>query len=107
VIEACLARIKELGLLDDREYARRRAHLMAEKGYGDFAIKVFLEGLGIPEKMAYDAMKGIPEELGERKRMSMIIEKRKDTPKEKLIRFLAGRGFPIDVIMEVIGGVDA
>lgn len=108
MVEACLARIKELGLLDDREYARRRAHLMAEKGYGDFAIKVFLvEGLGIPEKMAYDAVKGIPQELGERKRMSMIIEKRKGKPKEKLIRFLAGRGFPIDVIIDVIGGVDS
>jgi SOS response regulatory protein OraA/RecX len=107
VVEACLARVKELGLLDDREYARRRAHLMAEKGYGDFAIKVFLEGLGIPEEMAKDALKVLPEELGETKRMVMLIEKRKGPSKEKLIRFLAGRGFPIDMIMDAMGGVDA
>jgi len=107
VIEACLARVKELGLLDDREYARRRAHLMAEKGYGDFAIKVFLEGLGIPEEMAKDALKVLPEELGETMRMVMLIEKRKGLSKEKLIRFLAGRGFPIDMIMDAVGGVDA
>jgi regulatory protein len=107
VIEACLARVKELGLLDDREYARRRAHLMAERGYGDFAIKVFLEGLGIPEEMAKDALKVLPEELGETKRIEMLIEKRKGPSKEKLIRFLVGKGFPIDMIMDAVGGVDA
>lgn len=80
---------------------------MAERGYGDFAIKVFLEGLGIPEEMAKDALKVLPEELGETKRMVMLIEKRKDPSKEKLIRFLAGRGFPIDMIMDAMGGVDA
>ena len=75
---------------------------MAERGYGDFAIKVFLEELGIPEEMAKDALKVLPEELGETKRMVMLIEKRKGPSKEKLIRFLAGRGFPIDMIMDAM-----
>jgi SOS response regulatory protein OraA/RecX len=80
---------------------------MAERGYGDFAIKVFLEGLGIPEEMAKDALNVLPQELGETMRMVMLIEKRKGLSKEKLIRFLAGRGFPIDMIMDAVGGVDA
>jgi SOS response regulatory protein OraA/RecX len=105
-VEASLARIKELGLLDDREYARRRGVLMAERGYGDHAIRLFLEGLGIPEAMAYDAVKNIPRELSEKKRMASIIEKRKGLERGKLIRFLAGRGFPLDHIMDVLGGVD-
>jgi SOS response regulatory protein OraA/RecX len=107
VIESSLARITELGLLDDRAYACRRALLMAERGYGDYAIRLFLQGLGIPEEMSYDAVQSIPEELDETKRISVIVEKRKDLPREKLIRFLAGRGFPLDLIIDLVGGVDA
>lgn len=80
---------------------------MAERGYGDYAIRGFLEGLGLPEDMACDALGAIPEGLGERKRMDMIIERRKGLSKDKLTRFLAGRGFPIDTIIDAIGGVDA
>ena len=56
VIEAAMARIGELGYLDDAGYAKRRAVLMAERGYGDYAIRVFLEGLGLPEKTVLDAL---------------------------------------------------
>jgi SOS response regulatory protein OraA/RecX len=79
---------------------------MAERGYGDHAIRLFLEGLGIPEAMAYESVRRISEELSEHMRMALIIEKRGSLPKKKLIRFLAGRGFPFDQIMDEIGGVD-
>jgi SOS response regulatory protein OraA/RecX len=107
VIEAVLRRIKDLGYLDDAEYARRRAVLMAEKGYGDFAIRVFLEGLGLPDSLAAKAVSGLPKELGEHKRMKSMIARRGDLPKAKLIRFLAGRGFPLDLIMDETGGDEA
>ncbi|MGO9145310.1 MAG: regulatory protein RecX [Desulfomonilia bacterium] len=107
VIEAVMARINELGYLDDYEYARRRALLMAEKGYGNYAIRVFLEGLGLPDAFVTNAVKVLPAELGERKRMKKMIEKRNNLPRVKLIRFLAGRGFPLDLIMDETLGVDA
>ena len=107
MIEAVIARIDELGYLDDYEYARRRALLMAEKGYGNYAIRVSLEGLGLPDALVSNAVKALPTELGERQRMKKMIEKRNDLPKVKLIRFLAGRGFPLDLIMDETLGVDA
>jgi hypothetical protein len=79
---------------------------MAERGYGDHAIRLFLEGLGIPEGMADESVRRISAELSEHKRMTLIIEKRGGLPKKKLIRFLAGRGFPFDQIINEIGGVD-
>jgi len=106
VIETAMARIRELGYLDDAEYARRRAVLMAERGYGDFAIRVFLEGLDLPERMVLEALAALPPGLGERTRLIRTIEKRKDLPREKLIRFLSGRGYPIDLILDITGGVE-
>ena len=106
MIEAAIARIRELGYLDDAEYARRRALLMAERGYGDYAIKVLLDGLGLPERLALDALSALPAELTERTRLRKVIEKKNDLPRVKLVRFLAGRGFPIDLILDITGGVD-
>jgi SOS response regulatory protein OraA/RecX len=100
VIEATIARIIELGYLDDNSYAARRALVLAEKGYGNFAIRIFLEGIGLPESFVASAMSALPKDLGERKRIKKIIEKRTGLPREKLIRFLAGRGFPIDLILD-------
>jgi hypothetical protein len=80
---------------------------MAEKGYGDFAITVFLENLGLSDVFVQKAVQALPEELGERRRMIKMIEKRAGLPKVKLIRFLTGRGFPLDLIMEETLGVDA
>jgi SOS response regulatory protein OraA/RecX len=107
VIEATIARIIELGYLDDNSYAARRALILAEKGYGDFAIRVFLVGIGLPESFVTSAVSALPKELGERGRIKKIIKKRKELPREKLIRFLAGRGFPFDLILDETGGVDA
>ncbi len=104
MIETALARISELGYLDDESYAARRALIMAERGYGDFAIRVFLEDLGLPDACVTKAVSSLPREMGERQRMKNMIEKKHDLPKVKLIRFLAGRGFPIDLILDETGG---
>jgi SOS response regulatory protein OraA/RecX len=61
----------------------------------------------LPDAFVTHAVKVLPAELGERQRMKKMIDKRKDLPKVKLIRFLAGRGFPLDLIMDETLGVDA
>ena len=106
-IRRVLDRILDLGYLDDREYAVRRARLMAEKGWGDFSIRLSLEELGIPEGMADEALSRVSKEFGEEERIARLIEKRKGLTREKLIRFLAGRGFAFDKILNILDEVDA
>ncbi len=101
-----MARILELGYLDDAEYALRRARLMADRGYGDFYIHAFLEGLGLPAHMIESALMKINEEFAEEDRIIMLVEKREGQDRNKQIRFLAGRGFPFEKILNVIGGAD-
>ena len=97
----------DLGYLDDRDYALRRARLMAEKGWGNFPIRLLLIELGIPEGVADDALKKVSKEFEEERRISMLIEKRKGLTREKMIRFLAGRGFAFEKIISTLGGVDS
>ena len=79
---------------------------MAEKGYCDFYIHSYLEGLGIPADMIEGALPKISEEFSEEKRIGMLVEKRKGLEKQKMIRFLANRGFSFEKILNIIGGVD-
>ena len=95
-----------LGYLDDAEYALRRARLMAQKGYGDYSIRNFLEGLDFPANMTDDVMEKISVEMNEGERIARLMGKRVSLEREKLIRFLAGRGFPYAKILDALGGED-
>ncbi len=77
---------------------------MAEKGYGDFYIEAFLEGLGVPEDMAANAIDKVSKDFTEEKRISMLMKKRKGLSREKMIRFLAGKGLAYEKILNVLGG---
>jgi hypothetical protein len=79
---------------------------MAEKGYGDFYIKTFLEGLGVPEDMAEYAMDKVSKDFTEEERISLLMKKRKGLSREKMIRFLAGKGLAFEKIISVLGGDD-
>ncbi len=79
---------------------------MAEKGYCDFYIRSYLEGLGIPADMIDGALIKVCDEIPEEKRILMLVEKRKGLEKKKMIRFLANRGFSFEKILNIIGGVD-
>jgi hypothetical protein len=79
---------------------------MAAKGYGDFAIRNFLEGLDFPDNISDDVMKKVSREMGEDERISTLIGKRRSEDREKTIRFLAGRGFPFEKILNALRGDD-
>ena len=79
---------------------------MANKGYGDFSIRKFLEGLDFPENIADDVVQKVSREIDEEERISRLIGKRKSQDREKTIRFLAGKGFPYDKILNALGGDD-
>lgn len=106
MIASCVDRLTELGYLDDGEYARRRAVVLAERGYGDYAILASLEHEGFPEQDARRAVRELPPELNERSRAARLLEKRSGTDRTRLIRFLMGRGFPLDLVIDMTNGVD-
>ncbi|OPZ27905.1 MAG: Regulatory protein RecX [Deltaproteobacteria bacterium ADurb.BinA179] len=93
--------------MNDREYALRKARLMAEKGWGNFPIRLALMDLKIPEGLVDDALNRVSKEFGEEERITMLLEKRKGLEREKMIRFLTGRGFAFEKIFEILGGVDS
>ncbi len=97
-----IERLTELGYLDDADYARRKAELLARRGYGDRQIFYRLSQLQIPENRIDQAMLQIT--LSEADRVRMVVEKRKGKEREKLIRYLNSRGFALDMILEVLNG---
>lgn len=107
IIDSVVARILELGYLNDREYALRRARLLSDKGYGDFYIRAFLERLDIPSDITEEAVSKVSSECDESRRIAMLVNKRKGLSKEKMVRFLAGRGFSYDKILSGTGGDDS
>jgi len=57
--------------------------------------------------MAEKAISGLPAELDEENRIRIIAKKKTGIKKEKIIRHLAGRGFPFETIIDVLNGVDS
>jgi SOS response regulatory protein OraA/RecX len=104
--DGVVARLLHLGYLNDSDYALRRARLMAARGYGDFSIRTLLEGLDFPENMADDVVQKVSKETSEEERIRLLMKKRGTRDREKTIRFLAGRGFPYEKILNALGGDD-
>jgi SOS response regulatory protein OraA/RecX len=106
VIASTICRLNELGYLDDAEYARRRAFLLAERGYGDYAIVASLKVMGFGEEDALSALSSLPEGFSERARLERVVGKKSGLDRARLIRHLMSRGFPLDLILDVTNGVD-
>jgi SOS response regulatory protein OraA/RecX len=92
VADSILETLHETGLVDDPRTARRRAGLLAERGYGDAAIAARLEAEGIDDSTAREAIAELPPE---RERAAKIPPKR-----------LAARGFSAETIEEIVGPLD-
>ena len=63
-----------------------------------------LEKLGIPSDLAEKAIEKMSCELSESMRIASLLEKKTDMHRDKLIRYLAGRGFPYETILDMIDG---
>jgi regulatory protein len=86
------------GLLDDDRVARNRAEALAQRGYGDAAIRHDLERHGLEGDVIQGALGGLEPE-GERARRA--IERRGAGP--RTARYLAGRGFAAEIVAEATG----
>jgi SOS response regulatory protein OraA/RecX len=83
-----LAALERAGAVDDARVARVRAHALADRGYGDEAIRHRLLTEGLDEGLVGDALAELP---GEAERAAPLIARRGAGP--RTARYLAGRGF--------------
>jgi regulatory protein len=95
-----LEALTRTGLVDDERFARSRARALAERNYGDAAIRHDLESQEIaPELIELACSELEPEH----ERAARAVAKRGRSG--KTARYLTSRGFDSDVVEEAIGKV--
>jgi regulatory protein len=109
-ITALLDDLERENLLSNRRYAETLAHARAGK-HGSLRLKAELREKGVPD--------GASDEVLEEARSHdldaarAVWQKKFGRPasdaadRAKQMRFLAGRGFPADIVRRVVGGLDA
>jgi SOS response regulatory protein OraA/RecX len=102
--EAAVAALRSAGLVDDARFARSRARALADRGYGDDAIRADLERRGIELETITAAVQELEPE---RYRAEAVVARRGGGP--ATARYLARRGFHEDVVEAAMaaGGTDA
>lgn len=96
--EESLAALAAAGLLDDARLAENRAGSLAERGYGDAAIRHDLEQRGVPADLVEAAVAGLEPET---ERAGRIVARRGTGA--GTARYLAGKGFGEDALEQAAG----
>jgi regulatory protein len=94
--------LERAGVLDDVRLARSQASSLAERGYGDAAILVRLEGTGVAEGLAREAVADLPTESDRARR---VVAAERD--RAKAVRLLVRRGFSAETVDDVLGPLDS
>jgi regulatory protein len=85
------------GLVDDARFARGRASALAERGWGDAAVRADLERRGIPAEATEEAVSALDPEP---ERAARIVARRGPGP--RTARYLAARGFDADLVESLV-----
>jgi len=93
-----VAALTRAGLVDDARLARTRAEALAERGYGDAAIRHRLAQEGLPEELVTGAVAGL---AGEAERAARLVERRGTGI--RTARYLTGRGFGEEAVEAALG----
>lgn len=110
-IDIALARLRELGYLDDRKFARQYAsYLASHRGFGRERIRIELKSRLVDYRAIDEALDQAFEEVSERTRLERALEKKLRTLRLPLTRrkfyavaqSLARLGFRSDDIMSVM-----
>ena len=96
--EAALAALERSGLVDDARVASTRAGTLAERGYGDAAIRDDLERQGLEGTLVESALAALEPEPARARR---LVERRGADP--RTARWLAGRGFASESVEDAFG----
>ena len=91
--ESALDSLERAGLVDDRRVAESRARGLAERGYGDAAIRFALEGEGLAAELVAGALEGLEPERERAERL-----------RGRGARWLAARGFDAETVDDLLGG---
>lgn len=113
-IDRAVARVKELGYVNDAKFAREWVRYRTQQGKGPELIKAELKLKGISPEILSEALselKGSPEnevqrikDIAERKMKQMQgVEPKKAA--QRLVGFLARRGFGIDAIRDALNSL--
>ena len=114
-VERAMARLDELGYLDDLKTARILAGHLVHKGHGPLRIRHALGQKGLDEAIIEKALGRCGDEDDQAAAARHALKKKRqwlareaDSRKrfQMAYRFLAGRGFPAAVIRRVIGELD-
>ncbi len=93
-----LETLERIGYLDDGRFAAARAGQLADRGYGDEAIRLDLEQQGVA---ADDVSSAVGSLAPEQERALALVEQHGATRKTALL--LARRGFDPDAIEAAVG----
>ncbi|WP_172683889.1 regulatory protein RecX [Desulfosarcina cetonica] len=111
VVAHVLKRCRELGYLNDARTAMLMADQLARRGYGPLRIRQTLTAKGLNDALIERALAPWTDAAGQVQAARAQLEKRRvrldrepDPWKRRQIayRFLAGRGFPAEVIQQVM-----
>ena len=96
-----LAALEHAGLVDDLRVATLRAQALAERGYGDAAIRVALEAEGLDAAVAGEALAGLEPEA---ERARRLLEQRRGGTAG--LRWLGARGFDAATLEDLLPFAD-
>lgn len=97
--QEALETLERAGLVDDERLAVGRAQGLAERGYGDAAIRFDLERQGLGGESVAAALAGLEPE---RERARRLVEQRgRDA---RAARWLAAKGFEAAAVEDAVGG---
>ena len=97
-----LAALEGAGLLDDARIAHARARALADRGYGDAAIRAELEREGVGAEQAAAALAAL---APERERAEQLLAGGGRSARE--LRRLAARGFDPETIADLVPFADS
>ncbi len=101
-VEETIEKLRELRLLDDKEFALKYALERRRKLFGDLKIEFELRNKGVKEEVIAEALKRAEEFLNEKVAAELLLQKRSNYSREKNIRFLSSRGYRWDTIKELV-----
>ena len=88
------------GLVDDARFARSRAASLAERAYGDAAIRADLEGQGLASEVIEEALEALEPEVDRARR---VVARR--GPGARTARYLAGKGHTEETLEAAPGAI--
>ncbi len=101
-VEETVEKLRNMGYLNDRDFALKFAVEKRKKLFGRIKIEYELRRKGIEQAMVEEALKAAEQALSEEEAAKKLLSRRRGYPPEKNARYLLSRGFTWDTIKELV-----